>query len=404
MAQKLWNKDFILLLQGNVVSALGDLMYGVAIGYWVYERTGSSALMGVMSAISMFVTMFLSPFCGSIVDKCNRKWIIVGVDVLQGLLMLTMGILAYCNSLRVPGVLLVAFIAAFGNVFYNPAVSTLMIDIIPHDHMVQGRSIYSGTTSLLNLVGSAFSGAMVAFFGVPLIVMINGLSNLYSAASELFIRVPKTAQQGDPVSVRGVLRDTGIAVKTTFSDRYLQLFVPCALIINLLGAGPFSLLLPFVLEKGFGVDQYGYLMTVWTAASLLCVVGLGAIQFGPRARYGIMTVGFCTSAAFMILAYHSVRFVPLCIWAFFAAVTNVAGNTVFNASFMLALPEENRGAILGFFQAASVGDTALSAVIYGVLGDIFPLYLVFTVGSLLSALPMLYLCLNPRTKEFVLNH
>ncbi len=404
MAQKLWNKDFILLLQGNVVSALGDLMYGVAIGYWVYERTGSSALMGVMSAISMFVTMILSPFCGSIVDKCNRKWIIVGVDVLQGLLMLTMGILAYCNSLRVPGVLLVAFIAAFGNVFYNPAVSTLMIDIIPHDHMVQGRSIYSGTTSLLNLVGSAFSGAMVAFFGVPLIVMINGLSNLYSAASELFIRVPKTAQQGDPVSVRGVLRDTGIAVKTTFSDRYLQLFVPCALIINLLGAGPFSLLLPFVLEKGFGVDQYGYLMTVWTAASLLCVVGLGAIQFGPRARYGIMTVGFCTSAAFMILAYHSVRFVPLCIWAFFAAVTNVAGNTVFNASFMLALPEENRGAILGFFQAASVGGTALSAVIYGVLGDIFPLYLVFTVGSLLSALPMLYLCLNPRTKEFVLNH
>ena len=404
MAQKLWNKDFILLLQGNVVSALGDLMYGVAIGYWVYERTGSSALMGVMSAISMFVTMFLSPFCGSIVDKCNRKWIIVGVDVLQGLLILTMGILAYCNSLRVPGVLLVAFIAAFGNVFYNPAVSTLMIDIIPHDHMVQGRSIYSGTTSLLNLVGSAFSGAMVAFFGVPLIVMINGLSNLYSAASELFIRVPKTAQQGDPVSVRGVLRDTGIAVKTTFSDRYLQLFVPCALIINLLGAGPFSLLLPFVLEKGFGVDQYGYLMTVWTAASLLCVVGLGAIQFGPRARYGIMTVGFCTSAAFMILAYHSVRFVPLCIWAFFAAVTNVAGNTVFNASFMLALPEENRGAILGFFQAASVGGTALSAVIYGVLGDIFPLYLVFTVGSLLSALPMLYLCLNPRTKEFVLNH
>ncbi len=404
MAKKLWNKDFILLLQGNVVSALGDLMYSVAIGYWVYEMTGSSGLMGIMSAISMFVTMFLSPFSGSIVDKCNRKWIIVGVDVLQGLLMLTVGVLAYCDSLPVPAVLLVAFIAAFGNVFYNPAVSTLMIDIIPHDHMVQGRSIYSGATTLLNLVGSAFSGAMVAFFGVPLIVILNGVSNLYSAVSELFIRVPKTAQQGDPVTVRGVLRDTGVAIKTTFSDRYLQLFVPCALIINLLGAGPFSLLLPFTMEKGFGVDQYGYLMTVWTAASLLCVVVLGAIRFGPRARYAIMTVGFCTSAVFMILAYHSVGFVPMCIWAFLAAVANMAGNTVFNASFMLALPEENRGAILGFFQAASVGGTALSAVIYGVLGDIFPLYMVFTVGNLLSSLPMLYLCLNRRTKEFVLNH
>jgi MFS family permease len=71
---------------------------------------------------------------------------------------------------------------------------------------------------------------------------------------------------------------------------------------------------------------------------------------------------------------------------------------------MLALPEENRGAILGFIDAASVGGTALSAVVYGILGDVFPLYLVFTVGSLLSLGPMLYMCFNPRTREFVLTH
>ena len=44
--KKLWNKDYILLLQGSAVSTIGDLMYSVAIGYWVYEQTGSSALMG----------------------------------------------------------------------------------------------------------------------------------------------------------------------------------------------------------------------------------------------------------------------------------------------------------------------------------------------------------------------
>ena len=62
MKRKLWNKDYILLLQGNAVSTIGDLMYSVAIGYWVYEQTGSSALMGLMSSISMFVTMFFAPF------------------------------------------------------------------------------------------------------------------------------------------------------------------------------------------------------------------------------------------------------------------------------------------------------------------------------------------------------
>lgn len=404
MARKLWNKDFILLLQGNAVSTIGDLMYSVAIGYWVYEQTGSSALMGIMSAISMFVTMFLSPFSGSIVDKCNRKWVLVGMDIMQGVVMLVIGLLAYLDKLNVPGVLIAAFLAALGSVFYSPAASTLMIDIIPHDDMVRGQSIFSGANSLINMVGTAFSGVMVAFFGVPLIVVINGLSNLYSAFSELFIRVPKTLQQGAQVSAKNILLDSKEAVRTIFSDKNLQLFVPCSLILNLLAAGPLTLVLPFCMEKGFTVDMYGYLMAVWTTASLVCVVVLGVVKLTPKARFWVMAGGFTGSVLFFILTYLSTRFIPLCIMAFLASFTNCAGNTVYSASLMLALPEKNRGAILGFIQAASVGGTALSAVIYGVLGDILPLYLVFTAGSLLSLVPMVYLSFNPRTREFVLNH
>ena len=77
MVKKLWNKNFVLLLQASAVSMIGDLMYSVAIGYWVYQQTGSNSLMGIMSSISMFVTMFLSPFSGTIVDKLNRKWVLV---------------------------------------------------------------------------------------------------------------------------------------------------------------------------------------------------------------------------------------------------------------------------------------------------------------------------------------
>ena len=404
MVRKLWNKDFILLLQGNAVSTIGDLMYSVAIGYWVYEQTGSSGLMGIMSAISMFVTMILSPFSGSIVDKCNRKWVLVGMDIMQGVVMLGIGLLAYLDKLNIPGVLIAAFLAALGSVFYSPAANTLMIDIIPHDDMVRGQSIFSGSNALINMVGTAFSGVMVAFFGVPLIVIINGLSNLYSAVSELFIHVPRTVQQGAQVSAKSILRDSKEAVRMIFSDKCLQLFVPCALLLNLLAAGPLTLVLPFCMEKGFTVDMYGYLMAIWTAASLICVLMLGVVKLKPKTRFWVLAVGFTSSVLFFGLTYITKQFVPLCIMAFLASFANCAGNTIFNASLMLALPEENRGAILGFIQSASIGGTALSAVIYGVLGDVLPLYLVFTVGNLLSLAPMLYLCFNPRTKEFVINH
>jgi MFS family permease len=404
MAKKLWNRDFILLLQANAVSTIGDLMYSVAIGYWVYEKTGSSGLMGIMSAISMFVTMFLSPFSGSIVDKCSRKWVMVAMDTLQGVLMLTVGVFAYLDRLAVPGVLAAAFLAALGSVFYSPAVSTLMIDIIPRDDMVRGQSIHSGLMSMIDMVGTAFSGAMVAFFGVPLIVVLNGLSNLYSALSELFIRVPRTVRQGEKVTVKGILKDSRRAVGDIFSNRFLRLFVPCALLINLMSAGPLALMLPFCLEKGFAVEQYGYLMAVGSAAYASCVILLGIVKLKPKARFWLMSVGFIASSVFIIFGYLSIRFLFVCIWAFGFMFLNAAGNTIFNASMMLALPEENRGAILGFIRSASVGGTALSAVIYGFLGDVFPLYLVFTVGSALSLVPMIRLCFDKRTREFVLTH
>ena len=404
MAKKLWNKDFILLLQGNTVSTIGDLMCSIAIGYWVYEQTGSSSLMGIMSAISMFVTMFLSPFTGSIVDKCNRKWVMVGMDLMQSVVMLTIGTLAYLNKLNVPGVLIAAFLAALGTVFYSPAVNTLLLDIIPHNDMVRGQSVFSGMNSLISMVGTAFSGVMVAFFGVPLIVILNGLSNLYSAFSELFIHVPKTVQQGEQVTVRSVLRDSKAALKAIFTDPCLRLFVTLSLILNLLGAGPLTLVLPFCMEKGFTVDMYGYLMSVWTVASLICVLLLSAVKMSPRVRYWVLAISFSASCVFLMLTYLSVQFLPMCILAFMGSFLNCAGNTIFNASMMLALPEENRGAILGFLQSASVGGNALSAVMYGILGDLFPLYLVFTIGTAISLVPMLYLCFHPRTKAFVLSN
>lgn len=379
-------------------------MYSVAIGYWVYQQTSSSALMGVMSSISMFVTMFLSPICGSIVDKCSRKWLIVGIDVMQGLLMLAVGLLAYLGTLNVPVVLLAALLAAFGSVFYSPAVSTLMIDIIPRNDMVRGQSLFSGISSLINLVGTGFSGAMVAFLGVPLIVILNGLSNLYSALSEVFIHVPRTPQQGAEVTVRGILRDMGHAVNTIFSDKCLRLFVPCALILNLLGAGPMTLMLPFCMQKGFTVDMYGYLMSIMTAGSLLCVIILGIVKLKPKARFWLMAISFSVSTLFYTLAYFSTQFIPMCVLIFLGSLTNAAGNAVFNAALMLALPEDNRSAILGFIQSASCGGVALSSVLYGLLGDVFPLYLVFAAGSIISLAPMMYMCFHRDTKAFVLTH
>jgi MFS family permease len=220
----------------------------------------------------------------------------------------------------------------------------------------------------------------------------------------MLISVPKTVQQGEQVTVKGIIRDMKTAVKDILTDPHLQLFIPCLIIINLLASGPFTLILPFIIEKGFSVEQYGLLMSTYTLGALVCIILLGIFKLKPKARFWTLAIGFSVSELFLIFAYLSKNFIPMCIFAFIAAFMNTAGNSIFNASLMLALPEKNRGAIMGFVSSASVGGSALSALIYGVVGDIFPLYLVFAAGSAISLIPMFYLCFNPKTKNFILTH
>lgn len=402
--KRLWNKDFILMLQGNAVSSLGDVLYSVAIGYWVYEMTGSNSLMGIMSSISMFVVMFVMPFSGSIIDKCERKSIIVGMDLIRGIIMLIIGSLAYMNKLSVPMVLLAALAAAFCSVFFSPAVSTLMLDIIPHEDMVRGQSVSSGISSFISLVGKAISGALVAFLGVPIIILLNGVSYIISAITEMFINVPKTKKQGEIISVKSVINDVIVGAKMAFSTPSLRLFIPVALLLNMLGSGPSNLMLPFILNKGFTVDQYGYLMSLETVAYLLGTLLMGAVKFKPTQRYYLLSGGFLLSIVFSIAMYLSTSYMMFIIFIVLTAFTNCLGNAVFNASLMLALPEESRGSIIGFVSSASMGGCAISAVVYGVLCDAFPMVTVFIAGQVLAILPMIYLCFNKITKQFVVEN
>jgi MFS family permease len=152
------------------------------------------------------------------------------------------------------------------------------------------------------------------------------------------------------------------------------------------------------------MEQYGLLMSIEMAASLVCVIILGVVKTTPKVRYWLQAIGFSASLICSILAYLSTGFVTLSVFLFLSTGLNMVGNSILNAALMLALPDENRGAILGFIEAACVGGCALSAVIYGLLGDLFPLYLVFVAGAILTLVPMVFACFHRITREFLSTH
>ena len=130
MNKKLYNKDYLLLLQGSAFSVFGDILYSIAISVWVYEKTRSTSLMGIMASISLFVTMFGSPIAGAFVDRGDRKWIIIMTDFIRAILMLGVAYLSFQEDLSVFIVLFAAVVAAFCHLFFVPASMTVMVDLI----------------------------------------------------------------------------------------------------------------------------------------------------------------------------------------------------------------------------------------------------------------------------------
>jgi len=381
---KLWNRNFILLLQGHAVSVFGDVLYSISIGFWVFEKTGSTALMGVMSSISMFVMMFLNPFAGAIVDRSDRKKIIVGMDFLRGLLMIGVGYFAIQGNLGIEMVLVTAFVAAFCGVFFGPATMTVFVDLVPNSELVRAQSLSSGTNNLIGLLGKGVSGALLAFFGIGPMIVINGISFLFSAFTELFIHIPEGVKQGQPISVKHVLDDVVQGAKDTIATPGLNALILGALAANFFGSGYMSLLIPLSVQKGLSTTEFGFFVAAGSLAAVLAMLLLGVVKIPAKHKMKLFVGAFTLQTAILIVGFMGRGFPWLTTTFFIGDFLNVIGNALLNATMILAIPRDKRATVIGFVSSFSIAGMALSTLGYGFLAEVFDLSMISIIGQVLA--------------------
>lgn len=102
------NRSYLLLLQGNLFSGFGDVLFSIAAGIWVYKQTGSTMMMSVMSSISMAVSVLITPFLGPIVDRRSKKRMMVLMDFIRGVTLVLAGLWFWGRPLSVPVLILCA--------------------------------------------------------------------------------------------------------------------------------------------------------------------------------------------------------------------------------------------------------------------------------------------------------
>lgn len=387
MKKKLFNLDFVLLCQGTIFSTFGAVLYSAAIAYWVYDKTGSTTLMGILSGISFAVRIFTGPIGGSLTDHLHRRNVLVLTDLVRGVIFLVLGFLAFRDRMNVVLVVIAALISGVCSSLVDPAFTSLAPDILDESVLIKGQSLLSGSSTIINLIGTALSGILIVRFGVPVLILVNGICYIVSAISEKFIYdYPSHKEEAVP-GLKTIFEDMKEGVAFLKNDRGLLKLSAVALLGNLLISGFFNLLLPYCVQNGMSTEQYGYLGAFVSAGSLIGTLLLTVIDVYGHHPLKIMGFAMLGFILFGTAAIFIASFQVTAVLSLIAFILNGFMNGILNALLILLIPEDKRGMLLGTVMTASMLGNGASSLMYGVLGDLIPLRTLGTISFLLGLIP-----------------
>ncbi|MGB8646872.1 MAG: MFS transporter [Anaerolineae bacterium] len=182
------NSDYRKLYLGQVVSLLGDWFNYVAVQTIVFELTNSGLAAGLALITSTLPAFFLTPLAGAIVDRFDRRKIMIVADVSRALIALGMILVSTADQIWLIYVLM-ALLVVFGS-FFNPASSAAIPNLVRRDELYTANALSNSTWGAMLAVGALVGGIAIATVGKDMAFVINSLSFLFSAAMLWLIRRP----------------------------------------------------------------------------------------------------------------------------------------------------------------------------------------------------------------------
>ena len=377
--EKLFTRNFTLLILGQVSSLTGNYTLKFALSMYVLEQTGSASIFAGMLSAALLPTVLLSPFGGILADRANRKHIMVALDALSGLSVLAAGLLLPLGrELWVIGALLVllSVLAAFE----SPTVQACVPQMVSPQNLVQGNVVVSQVSAVTSLVTPFLGSLFYTAFGIGPVFAAAVVCFWLTALLECMIHLeyqkpPRTAGIG------AIVRED-LAVSAHFLRREQPDILKLLLLAALAGmfvSGTAVVGFPYLVRTvlGLSATYYGAAESAMGAAAILgslCAGLLGKklrvrdmaaiflsfglslfpiglsflLPVGRMARYGVLLFFFCVCQ------------LGVCIFSTYA-ITLIQQRT----------PKQLMGKVMSCVFTLSMCAQPVGQVVYGALFDCF---------------------------------
>lgn len=271
--------SFLKLWAGHGISTFGDMITFLAIPMIVYGITGSKSALSLSVLVRVIPVILIGPFAGALVDRLNRKTIMIWSDILRA--MLTVVLLFSPDQYLLTMIYIVVFLKSLIGIFFNPAFNSTIPSIIKKKDLMSANSVFGVTGNILQFVTPFAGAALISFSGARAVLLIDMISFIVSAAAIYFIDIPKHPEKSRKLITPAVLLvDIKEGFKFMLNSKTLSIIMITTLITQF-GQGFIApLWLPYVIEglkrpaSDFGslVAMQGFGSIVGT--SLLIMLGV----------------------------------------------------------------------------------------------------------------------------------
>ena len=341
-------------------------MQSVALGWLVLELTNSAFAVGLNQALRSLGVLLFTLYGGTVVDRVDKRRLIVWTQALQMLEALALAALVWTHTVANWQVMMLAVMFGVVNAFDIPARQAFIVELVGKDDLMTAIALNSSMFNAARIVGPAVAGLLIGASGVAMCFFLNGVSYIAVIAGLLLIRLPPFARaSGQRNAWEGLLE----SFRFIRSDARIRALVALVAVFSVLGF-PFLVLMPVVARDILHTTArgYGLLMTSVGLGAMLGALALawsgrnvrkGAALLISGGIFGALLVGFAVTRA------YGVAVVLLALTGCAMIITTALANTMLQ----LIVPDVLRGRVMAFYAFVFVGMAPFGAFQAGLIAE-----------------------------------
>lgn len=394
--------NFIKLVTGQAVSVFGTSLLRFALSLYVLDITGRADIYATLFAVSSLPVLF-SPIAGALADRFNRKSIMVGLDLTNGLLSLLLLIAFLFNQTSILVIAIAMILFGFVGAMDTPVVTAIIPGISASDKLESANGILQGVQSLSGIVAPVLGGLLYSLIGMNHILIIITVLFFLTALLETRILVPqnKTEYSGNIIKV--LAGDLKEGFHYTLTHSFIRKTMLLSVGLNFALTPLFIVGVPYILRVTMNLNTglYGIGIGIMEFATILGALLIGAVSKKIRVSnfylwilfVAILLIPMGISTIPLLLQHGTVPAFALFVLGGVPLSACLSMVSIFAISkIQKVTPSKNLGKVMSIIMATAQCVAPIGQILYGIGFETFenrayiPIMITFAATILLSIL------------------